>query len=66
MKRAQVAATASEAARQAANAEAEAMHASYYARLEKLNLQVVQLMQSPQRGTPMLHSGALYGAPAGT
>ena len=42
------------------------MRASYDARLEKLNLQVAQLMQSPQRGTPMLHSGALYGAPAGT
>ena len=66
MERAHAAATASEAARQAATAEAEALRVSYEARLEKLNQQVAQLMQSPLRGTPMLHSGALYGAQAGT
>eukprot|EP00966_Prymnesium_polylepis_P056313 1302846-Prymnesium_polylepis.1 len=42
------------------------MRTSHDARLEKLNLQIAQLLQSPQRGTLMLHSGALYGAPAGT
>ena len=66
IERAHAAATASEAARQAAAAEAEALRMSYKARLEKLNQQVAQLMQSPLRGTPMLHSGALYGAQAGT
>jgi septal ring factor EnvC (AmiA/AmiB activator) len=65
MERAHAATTASEAARQAAAAEAEALRISYEARLEKLNQQVAQPMHSPPRGTPMLHSGALYGAQAG-
>eukprot|EP00966_Prymnesium_polylepis_P193274 4479622-Prymnesium_polylepis.1 len=66
MERAHAAAAASEAARQATAAEAEPLCISYEARIEKLSQQVAQLMHSPPRGTPMLHSGVLYRAQAGT
>ena len=72
IEQAQAAAQASEVARQSAEADAlsarqsaaaatEAVKVSFEAHIEKLNQQVAQLMQSPQRGTPMLHGGALHG-----